>query len=149
MGIFKEYYLPFQARLAGRPSRSDQHPTDASDAQLSIPPAEFPAKVAQAEPAPDELVSVPITFQHESPSAAGAQQQHGRQGSCEPQSAHSRREQEMPQGVRHGAPGAVVHAMQVEEGLQPFRRLNCSRDAPLLVITHRSQIYPKVQRLFR
>lgn len=32
-----------------------------------------------------------------------------------------RRDKEVPQGVWDGAPGAVVHAMQVEEGLQSFR----------------------------
>jgi len=33
------------------------------------------------------------------------------------------RHQEMPQGVRDGAPRAMVHPVQVEEGLHPFRRL--------------------------
>ncbi|XP_064213018.1 uncharacterized protein Glut4EF isoform X2 [Tribolium castaneum] len=33
------------------------------------------------------------------------------------------REQEVPQGLRHGPPGAVVHAVQVEEGLLQVRGL--------------------------
>ena len=33
----------------------------------------------------------------------------------------ARRRQEVPEGVRHGAPGAVVHAVQVEEGLHQIR----------------------------
>lgn len=33
------------------------------------------------------------------------------------------RGQEVPQGVRHGAPRAVVHPVQVEKGVHPLQRL--------------------------
>lgn len=37
--------------------------------------------------------------------------------------SQSGREQKVPQGVRYGAAGSVVYAVQVEESVQPFRGL--------------------------
>lgn len=39
------------------------------------------------------------------------------------ESSSARRKQKVPQAVRHGEEGIVVHPMQMEEGVQPFRRL--------------------------
>ena len=38
-----------------------------------------------------------------------------------PAAAAARRRQEVPEGLRHGAPRALVHAVQVEEGLHEVR----------------------------
>lgn len=38
-----------------------------------------------------------------------------------------RREQEVPESLRHGQPRAVVHSVQVEEGVQPFRRMKITK----------------------
>lgn len=39
-----------------------------------------------------------------------------------PASEAARRRQEVPESVRHGSQGAVVHTVQVEEGLYQIRR---------------------------
>ncbi|KAJ1528475.1 hypothetical protein ONE63_006885 [Megalurothrips usitatus] len=55
--------------------------------------------------------------------ALGVGARHGLQGARLADPEGPRRHQEVPEGVRHGAPGAVVHAVQVEEGVHALRRL--------------------------
>ena len=50
--------------------------------------------------------------------------QDGEFAKAEPERAPgARRGEEVPQGVRHGAPRAVVHPVQVEKGVHPLQRL--------------------------
>jgi hypothetical protein len=50
--------------------------------------------------------------------------QDGELAKAEPERATGAgRGQEVPQGVRHGAPRAVVHPVQVEKGVHPLQRL--------------------------
>jgi hypothetical protein len=48
----------------------------------------------------------------------------------QPRAAAALGQQEVPQGVRDGPAGPLVHAMQVEEGVYSFRRLAVAARAP-------------------
>lgn len=76
---------------------------------------DVPAEAPQAVPALGQL-SLPA-------GAVRVRAGHGVQGARVPDAQGARRHQEVPEGVRHGAPGPVVHAVQVEEGVHALWRL--------------------------
>lgn len=67
------------------------------------------------------------------PAELAAEDRHRRQRSGQDPAQHHvappnpRREQEVPESLRHGQPRDVVHSVQVEEGVQPFRRMKITK----------------------